>query len=198
MNANVASRLTTPGNAGVRLGNRLDGLARLEPDLRGRQPAQQVDPRRGRQCQCRPRSTRARRRAHPRSRTKISRCFAFSWVYEMPSRTDRPLPYRCQLDKNPFISDAGPPRQASGRPDGIKGRSGFRYMLPQRDPCRVSVPFVRLSANHPHFLLDIARSNPLRSNHVTRCWWPGSAACRGRRTGNPVRIRNGPAAVTVR
>ena len=48
------------------------------------------------------------------------------------------------------------------------------------------------------FLLDIAKANPLRSSHVTRCWWPGSAACRGRRTGNPVRIRNGPAAVTER
>ena len=34
--------------------------------------------------------------------------------------------------------------------------------------------------------------------HVKGCWWPGSAACRGRRTGNPVRIRNGPAAVSER
>ena len=51
MNAKVASRLDGRGHACVRLGDGLHGLAGLEPDLRRRQPAQQVDARGCRQSQ---------------------------------------------------------------------------------------------------------------------------------------------------
>ena len=61
-----------PGKTGIGLRDRPHGLPGLEPDLRRRDPAQQVDPRGRRQGQRRRRGPPARPQTNPRKRTRIA------------------------------------------------------------------------------------------------------------------------------
>ena len=85
---------------------------------------------------------------------------------------------------------AGKSRGSRARPDeGRKGRSSrWNGESPRHSPSSSS-------ENNNSRLFDKRIPGPY-DRHCYERWWPDVATCNGRQTGNPVRIRNGPAAVT--
>ena len=145
--------------AGVRLGNRKHRLTRLEPDVRGRQPAQQVDPCGRRQRQCDHHQPQPHGQVHPRSRTRISRCFAF-YVYAIAESggIDFAVPLPTRQEPIHFVRGAS--RQASGR----RCRGCFTLTCFNQNAAREPACFTADAYLYPH-------------NHARLQWIKGDPPC---------------------